>query len=266
MSESELTGYENEPREYFHNLSPELHTRFYHHERLSHDLTAEIHYYVSQLPGLGLKILELGCGTSLLSNGLRSRGFEVTGIDINKEALLLAGASPANRLVQMDMCALGFQPCFDGVIIAQNTLNLLTDKTTIRNCLKEVKRVLVRPGLLLTHLYCIEPQQKENPEKRSLQFQMFDHPEGGTIIKETIRSLNSATDILVLEERYKVRRFSDFLPDINYRHHLSLAALSREQWLELFAEAGFTIRSVSTGFADNKVQFSSALHLVAHPS
>lgn len=266
MSESELTGYENEPQEHFRNLSPELHTRFYHYERLSHNLTAESRYYASQLSDTGMKILELGCGTSLLSNGLRSRGFQVTGIDINKGALLLAGAFPGSHLIQMDMCALGFQPYFDGVIIAQNTLNLLADKTAIRNCLKEIKRVLVRPGLLLTHLYCTEPRQKESPEKRTLQFQMFDHPEGGTIIKETIRSFNSPNDILTLEERYKIRRFSDSLPDVNYRHNLSLAALSREQWLKLFAEAGFTIKSVSTGFAENTVQLSSTLHLVAHPS
>lgn len=266
MNVGEPTGYENEPRENFHELPPELHSRFYHYERLGHDLTAECRYYTTQLTGRCRKVLDLGCGTSLLSGKLRRHGFEVTGVDISKEALVLADSSPGNRLVQMDMRKLGFRPCFEAVIIAQNTLNLLTDETTIRHCLREVKRVLKSPGLLLAHLHCTEPEQQEIPEERFLQFQMFDHPEGGTIIKETIKSVDFHKKLLVLEERYKIRRFNTSQSDTNHRHYLTLAALTRKQWLELFDDAGFTIEFLSAGFDEQTLHPSSTLHLVARAS
>ncbi len=262
----ELTGYEDEPREHFQDLPGELSYLLYHYERLSHDLSAELNFYQLQLQNRCSRVLELGCGTGLLSNNLQRLGYEVTGIDIDRRALTYSADAQMCRLVQMDMRTLGFSPGFEAVLIGQNTLNLLVDPTEIRSCLKEVHRVLVDSGLLLVHLHCMEPEQIDRTDERLLQFYIFDHPEGGKIIKETIRSYDRNQSRLNLEQRFKIRRFQKDIPDRNYRHSLSLAALSRKEWIEIVDSAGFAIESCTHDFQESTPSLPSTLHLVARKS
>ncbi|MGI9536201.1 MAG: class I SAM-dependent methyltransferase [Desulfocapsaceae bacterium] len=263
MYPEESSGYEDEPREHFHPLPPDLHHLLYHYERLSHDLQTEQHFYRRRLQGRCTRLLELGCGTGLLANDLQLLGFDVTGIDIDHQALSIAKDSKGCRLVQMDMCRLGFQPCFEAALIGQNTLNLLADKDQIRCCLDEIRRILVPPGIIIAHLYCTESAHLLPPGERLLQFYLFEHPEGGKIIKETIRSFDYEKQRLLLEQRFKIRRFNTEMVDSNYRHFLQLAALSRADWLEIFRAAGFTIESCLPGFSESSPSSGSALHLIA---
>lgn len=263
MYPAEPTGYEDEPREQFHPLPADLHHLFYHYERLSHELYTEQCYYRTRLQGRCSRLLELGCGAGLLANDLQLQGFKVTGIDIDLKALSLSQASSGCCLVQMDMCELGFKPCFEAALIGQNTLNLLVDQEKILRCLDETRRVLVPPGLLLVHLFCTADDQLTEPGERVLQFCLFDNPEGGKIIKETIRSFDPDQQLLLLEERYKIRHFNPELTDMNYRHHLRLAAISRSGWFKLFNSAGFTVESCTSGFSESSPSSASTLHLVA---
>ena len=259
----ELTGYEDEPREYFKDLPAELSHLLYHYERLSQDLSAELNYYHLQLQDRCSRVLELGCGSGLLSQNLQRLGYEVTGMDIDRSPLLYAAESQMSRLVQMDMRALGFKPGFEAVIIGQNTLNLLADPAEIRSCLREVHKVLIDSGLLLAHLHCAEPEQLKQLDERLLQFHIFDHPEGGKIIKETIRSYHGNLDRLTLEQRFKIRHFNKDLPDHNYRHSFSLAVFSREEWIEIVDSTGYSIESCTHDFQESAPASQSTLHLVA---
>lgn len=261
-----LTGYEDEPKECFEDLPAEQGHLLYHYERLTHDLSAELGYYHTQLRGRCSRLLELGCGTGILASRLQSLGYQVTGIDLDRRALRHASGTTNCRLIQMDMCALALKPAFEAALIGQNTLNLLSDQTHIVHCLEEIRRVLVGPGLLLAHLHCSEADQRPREGERLMQFALFDHPEGGKIVKETIRSYDPQGRRLDLEQRYKIRRFSSELPDHNYRTFLSLAALSQKEWSELFASAGFILESVSSGFQNGAASSNSALHLVAQTS
>jgi SAM-dependent methyltransferase len=259
-----LTGYEDEPREHFLDLPAELSPLLYHWERLSHDLDAELHYYHNQLQNRCRRVLELGCGTALLSANLQRLGYEVTGIDIDRRALSYAKDVHTSRLVQMDMRALGFNPVFEAVLIGQNTLNLIGDPAEIKRCLEQLHGVLVSPGLLLAHLHCTLPRQHSRADERLLQFHIFNHPDGGKIIKETIRSFDRKRHRLELEQRFKIRRFSRELTDHNYRQSLSLAALTREEWFELVHSAGFIIDNWTHDFQNTASSPPhSTLHLVA---
>lgn len=262
MVPEEPTGYEDEPRDQFKELPAELWHFLYHYERVSQDLTHELSYYKSQLQHRCTRLLELGCGTGLLSINLQGCGFEVTGIDLDRRALSFSKRVAGCRLVQMDMRHLGFRPSFEAVLIGQNTLNLLIEPAEMKRCLEEIRRILVPPGLLLAHLYCSESEHLERPNERLLQLHLFDHPEGGKIIKESIRSYDPKQRRLCLEQRFKIRRFCSELPDHNYRHCLQLTALSREEWVELFSSSGFTIESCLTGFSDVSPSSNSTLHLV----
>jgi SAM-dependent methyltransferase len=258
-----LSGYEDEPREHFLDVPGDLSYLLYHYERLSHDLGAELHYYNTQLQYRCTRVLELGCGTGLLSAALQRLGYEVTGIDLDWRPLNHAKATLRCRLAQMDMRALGFKPGFEAVLIGQNTLNLLAEPTEIRLCLEQIHGVLADSGLLLAHLHSAEPEQRNRLDERLLQFYIFDHPEGGKIIKETIRSYDCKHSRLNLEERFKIRHFCNELPDQNYHHTLSLAVLSRDEWIELVNSAGFTVESWTPDFQNSASASKSTLHLVA---
>ncbi len=266
MMTRELTGYEDEPREYFQDLPAELSYLLYHYERLSHDLSSELNYYHAKLQNRCTHVLELGCGTGLLAANLQRYGYEVTAIDLDRQALSYSADTRGCRLVQMDMRALGFRSGFEAVLIGQNTLNLLMNPTEIRSCLKEMHKVLIDSGLLLAHLHCTEPEQIKKLDARLMQFYIFDHPEGGKIVKETIRSYNQKQQRLHIEQRFKIRRFHKDLPDHNYRHSLSLAALSKEEWIELVDSNGFIVESIAYGFQESTPASNSTLHLVARKS
>jgi SAM-dependent methyltransferase len=257
------TGYEDEPREVFENIPPEVHSRLYHYERLHQDLAAEINYYRGHLGGSCENVLDLGCGTGLLAAGLVEQGISVTSIDIDAAMLYQASVTGAGRLIRMDMCALGFRPsCFEGAVIAQNTLNLLVERPKIQRCLEEIRRILTPPGLILAHLHCLEPDQIHESDYRLMQFQMFDHPEGGKIIKETIRSFDIEKNALKLEQRYKIRRFDPALEDRNYCTRSYLAVLGRKQWEQIFQAAGFSVETTFSDFSGNRTGSTSSLHIV----
>lgn len=261
MVSGKPTGYENEPREVFEKIPPKEYSLLYHYERLHQDLLAELDYYQRHLAGSCTNILDIGCGTGLLTAGLSDRGFTVTSIDIDA-AMLDQASAIADRLVQMDMCTLGFRPCFQAALVAQNTLNLLVERPRIQRCLEEIGRVLAPPGLILAHLHCFEPGRQSEPNSHLLQFQMLDHPEGGKIIRETIRSYDHLTHILKLEQRYKIRRFNPGLADRNYRTFSYLAALGRKQWIEIFQAAGFSVEMTFSDFSDKTTPGDSTLHII----
>ncbi len=258
---NEPTGYEDEPRETFEELPAELHSFLYHHERLNQNLTAEINYYTGHLGNRCKSIIELGCGTCLLSSSLERKGYALTGIDIDRAMLKNAEPLSDGRLVQMDMCALALRHVFEAALLAQNTLNLLVDEQTIRHCLKGIRNILVPPGLIMAHLYCSD-EEHDGRDDRALQFVMFDHPRGGTIIKESIRFLDTKQHVVTLEQRYKMRHFNKDVPDKNYRTSQSLAAFSRKQWIEIFKRSGFLIESTSSDFSGDTRTKGATLHLV----
>lgn len=261
MISDEPTGYEDEPRETFDQLPADLHSFLYHHERLNHDLSAEINYYQAQLGDGCKKVLELGCGTCLLSSKLEELGFTPIGIDIDRA--MLKNAEPAVRgsLVQMDMLALAFHPCFEAALIAQNTLNLLVDANSIHHCLRGIGEILIPGGRVLAHVHCCE-KDRDNRDNRQLQFMMFDHPDGGRIIKESIRFFDIEQQAVILEQRYKIRRFDSAFPDRNYRTSTTLAALTRRDWVEIFNGAGFSIESTCSDFSGASRTESSTLLLI----
>lgn len=247
MQPDEPSGYENEPREHFQPLPLELYARLYHWERQSRELNIELDYYTGLL-GCHSPVLELGCGTGVITTALHNGGIDIVGLDLCRHMLLRQNRSIRAPLVQMDMRQLGFHRVFQAACIAHNSLNLLVTKDAICSCLKEIRRVLVPHGRLLLHLFCMPYSRMEEDRQCRLQFYIFEHPEGGKIIKETIRSHIPGDGCLTLEERYKIRRFSDKDQDANYRHRLRLAPFTRKQWLEIISASGFAIDGVQSNF------------------
>jgi ubiquinone/menaquinone biosynthesis C-methylase UbiE len=250
MSSKEPTGYENEPDEIFTPLPAQLYPSLYHLEMS--DFIDDGSFYFTKLQQHGCRnVLELGCGTGRIAEYLKRSGLYPVGIDISREMLNFAKTTRCAATAQMDVCQLGFCSCFDAVIIPYNTLNLLGSLEAIKQCLDETKTVLTGPRLLIAHLHTPSSAHLQNQHKRLFQFNLFDRPQGGKIVKESITCYLPETDSLTLEERYKIRLLSNTpgsSSKINYTQTFHLKTYKPDKWSEIITKSGFSIISKDSSF------------------
>ncbi len=234
-----------EPDELFLPLASERYCRFYDLEMA--DFHADLPFYRERIKVPGT-VLELGCGSGRLCRLLAETGADITGIDLSLSMLRLAGLRPKPNIsyLCMDMTKLAFSNQFDTVIIPYHTLNLLLTEERIKKCLAQVRMVLKGDGRLLLQLFIPDQTFLNLGPKKLFQFQIFEQPEGGRIIKETRRGY--ADEQLTLEERYRVRPGKPGTVNEDLSHTLHLAAFPVEKWQEIFRDSGFTIRQQFSGY------------------
>lgn len=228
--------YADEPDPVFLPLPEELACDLYRLEM--EDFQEDIAFYRQLLPDGG-RILEVGCGTGRVARQLAGRDREVVGMDISMPMLRRAALHhPAHcRFLCMDMVHLGFRQAFDAVLIPYNTLNLLTDEDRILRCLGGCRRALKSAGQLVVQLFVPAPSTQA---KTTFQFQMFDRPGGGRIIKEILKRPQPESQTMEIEERFRVRPMRQGQANTDYRSIYRVTTLPIDRWLSLFAEAGFS--------------------------
>lgn len=107
---------------------------------------AELNYILQELRGIK-DVLSIGCGPAIIETGLSEHGFNVTGLDISKEAL---GQAPdtvrtvAGSAENMDFA----DSCFDAVVYVASIQFIENYKEAI----KQSARVLRLNGILLAML------------------------------------------------------------------------------------------------------------------
>jgi len=227
-----------EPEEIFLPLSQERYAEFYALEMNS--FKEDTHFYKTHI-NEGSRVLELGCGTGRICRAL-SASCQVTGLDLSLSMLTQAvtKTNGSESYVCMDMCKMAFRAGFDHILIPYNTLNLLRDERLIARCLYQAGTLLKPQGSLLFQLYIPDPETRASQGKKTFQFQSFSLPEKkGQIIKETLRSFNATSEMIRLEERYRVRPAGQPANKEDLSHVLYLAGFSTEKWANLFSKAGF---------------------------
>lgn len=247
MREDELTGYENEPEEIYLPLPADLYCSFF--QLVTPTSEDEQSFYLANLEQHRCHfVLELGCGTGRVTEYLKSAGFTVIGIDNCHQMLIHAQESRQAVSFEMDMCRLGFRQLFDSVIVPCNTLNLLSEEKRIRQCLCEIKQVLQPKGLLILHLFVPDADLRRQPGQNFFQFSLNDLPEGGKLIKETMRCYDSERQLLRLVDRFKIRTFQGNDQRRNYIKTYRLAAWDPIKWQDTLQSSGFSIISTSPSF------------------
>lgn len=247
MNRYEPTGYENEPDECFLPLPSDLYCALFNQQ--FPDSSEEITYYKDILTGYSCRnIIELGCGTGRICEHLVGSGFKLLGIDNSREMLNFSKHSRQVPTVEMDMTRLGFSRSFDAALLPCNTLNLLKNEETIARCLDEIRQVLRNSGLLILHLFVPNQLLIENSGKKLFQFSLSDLPQGGRLIKETIRVYDPEAGLVSLEERYKIRPSTNHQARENYSQSFQLAAFPPQNWLDLISKAGFSVLSTHALF------------------
>ena len=233
-----------EPEEVFLPLSLSRYAEFYSLEM--DNFSSDIDFYRTHISDTS-NVLELGCGTGRICRNLSQSGYDVTGIDLSPEMLQLAAKQDVNssRYICMDMCQMAFCHQFDHIIIPYNTLNLLQTESQILKCLKQVYDFLKPGGTLLFQVHLPKPGLPIKQSEKVFQFQLFSLSENrGKLIKESIRSYFPEKEILLLEERYRVRPLSQTDKKEDFRHLFQLAGFPFHKWIDLINQAQLNVLSL----------------------
>ncbi|PJN89315.1 class I SAM-dependent DNA methyltransferase [Bacillus sp. mrc49] len=119
-------------------------------------LTAKLEQY-----GIGgRKVLDLACGTGEMTVELAQHGFEVTGVDLSDEMLLVANEKAVKLsltipLFQQNMAELEGLGRFDCVTIFCDSLNYLRDEADIAKTFTRVHEHLEDGGLFLFDVHSL---------------------------------------------------------------------------------------------------------------
>lgn len=100
------------------------------------------------------KMLDLACGTGLITIPLAKAGYEITGLDLSAEMLALASKKAENekvklRLSEQNIALFDAGGYFDGVICSFDGINYLTSPKDVLSCFASVKETLSENGLFI---------------------------------------------------------------------------------------------------------------------
>lgn len=118
----------------------------------------EIQMYRDLASEAGDSVLELACGTGLISIELARAGHRVTGLDISPDMLQVARRKVSQEdtdarsrlsLVEADMKDFKLDGMFDGILIPNNSFGYLTALADQQTCLRAVYEHLEPQGLMV---------------------------------------------------------------------------------------------------------------------
>ncbi|MGB3221912.1 MAG: methyltransferase domain-containing protein [Desulforhopalus sp.] len=259
--------YSDEPEDVFLPLPEDLACEFYALEMGG--FTEDINFFEGLLPRQGT-FLELGCGTGRIAQKLAEAepsGRRIIGIDISTPMLRLASRRDQSSknlpgYVCMDMVQLAFSIDFDAILIPYNTLNLLNSENKITECLNGCRKYLKPEGMLLVQLFI--PSENFIRQRKTFQFQMFDRPDGGKLIKELVKQYEPLSQSVLIEERYRVRPLPTEKTKEDWNSVYSVAGFSVDKWLSLFSEAGFSMTNAYGDYSGCHYQSSPSSILIVH--
>lgn len=139
--------------------------------------------FYCQLPEQPCRILDLGCGTGLLTAMLAALGHQVTGIDPAAAMLDIARTRPGGervRWIDGDIRALGTEECFDLVLMTGHVFQVFLNDDQVLAVLSSVRRHLDDGGRLVF--------ESRNPRARAWEgwtpeqsLRTIEHPELGAV-------------------------------------------------------------------------------------
>jgi SAM-dependent methyltransferase len=209
----------------------------------------EVAWYRRHARESGGPVLELACGTGRLLRALAEDGHDVTGLDLSKAMLALArehaAGAPAEvreriRLVKGDMADFALETRFALVIVADNSFRELETREDLVRCLRCVRGHLRPGGRLLVTERRFDPSLYPGGVREHGWSEPVPHPETGEPVRRKIRvRLDRERMRISGEMTYRIARAGG---DEDVVCRFGGPVLLPEQYLPLFAEAGFSAR------------------------
>lgn len=156
-------------------------------------LARRVEMFQQFLAGCRGRVLEVGCGTGLLTRGLAATGCEITAIDISEDLLVVASARVCDTNVtfaRVNACATPFNDSQFSAIVGCSSLHHLEIDTALREFAR-----LLHPGggIMFTEPNMLNPQiflQKNIPLLKRLA---GDSPDETAFFRHTLaKSLSEA--------------------------------------------------------------------------
>lgn len=107
--------------------------------------------FESFLPRRPSLVLDLGCGTGILTDILSRRGYDMTGVDASPEMLAVARerCSADTLLLCQDMRSFELYGTVDAVVCTLDSINYLTSLKDVESCFSLVNNYLIPEGVFV---------------------------------------------------------------------------------------------------------------------
>ncbi|MFS0575287.1 class I SAM-dependent methyltransferase [Sporosarcina sp. 179-K 3D1 HS] len=201
----------------------------------------------------GKRILDIGCGTGVLSFKFAERGAEVAGVDLSSDMLDVAKkratalSLPVN-FVQQPMEKLDGFHNYDAAVIAIDSLNYVTDEAKVKETFRRIYSSLKKGGSLLFDVHSTYKMDEiflEGP---------FTYDDGRiayiweTEMGEEIHSIHSALSFFVEQENGLYRRFDE-------RH--AQRTFPVYEYVKMLVDIGFSVERIFADWEDEPPQEES---------
>ncbi|WP_153722278.1 class I SAM-dependent DNA methyltransferase [Sporosarcina cascadiensis] len=139
-------------------------TEFAHiYDELMNDIPYDAYIELLDLASAGVsgkKVLDIGCGTGLLSAMLAKRGAYVTGVDLSCDMLEVAAHRAGSlglaiQFKEQPMQQLDVEGKFDAAVISIDSLNYVISQKDVEETFNRVYQALVKDGVLLFDVHSL---------------------------------------------------------------------------------------------------------------
>jgi SAM-dependent methyltransferase len=194
----------------------------------------------------GRRVMDVGCGTGLLSVKLAKAGALVTGIDLSKDMLTIAEKRANDLSLNIDFLEKPMQEIegtnqFDAAVIAIDSLNYLPDRESVRKTFTGIHSVLKSGGVLMFDVHSTFKTDvifMESPFTfDNDRIAYIWHTEEG----DQEHSVLSELSFFVKEESGLYRRF-------NEKHEQKTFDVF--EYVDLLQESGFTVERIFADWED----------------
>lgn len=186
---------------------------------------------------LGHRVLDVGCGTGTLSLALTELGYEVTGLDLSEDMLVMAREKAHEcgkvlDLIHRDMRELAGLSGFDCVLIAVDSLNYLATAADVRQTFTGAHAALIGGGLLIFDVH--------TPKKLTETFKDYLYVENGDALTYIWHVCPGPHPLSVVHELTLFAKNEDGSYQKAIEHHHQ-RTFELPQYLAWLVEAGFEL-------------------------
>jgi SAM-dependent methyltransferase len=198
------------------------------------------------------RILDLGCGTGLLSDAYAARGHEVTGVDPSPAMLEMARRKPHGRQIEwVESYAQSYQSetRFDLIVMTGHAFQVLLDDSDIMATLGVIRRHLKQTGRV-----AFESRNPSLDWATRWNYEMV-FEQRGEIIRESRRFIKLENGRMTFELLYE-------FPDESFVSTSELRFLSRGEIEERVMASGLRVDKLFGGWHFERFDEVSSLEMI----
>jgi len=195
----------------------------------------------------GDRVLDLACGTGELSVLLAENGFDVTGVDLSGDMLMVASEKAEQKglnihLFEQDMSLLEGLGCFDIISIFCDSINYLNTPEDVQKTFSNVFTHLDDTGLFLFDVHSPHKIEQFMNESYSLAEDKVSYIWTSFPGEHPLSIEHELTFFVLDDESEKYDRFDEVHKQRTY---------SMVQYCNWLSEAGFSVQSITADFTEH---------------